>query len=440
MLHSSTDTTFGAKSRASFYTTRENIRDSKARSQRRLSRSALETKNAEGKISQLEKKLAEEKGRINMELHEKMIHAQRLIDEEAQIITANIRIEIEHEIRRECEIMSLISSLESSIEIKESEISTEEVITSGMMTVRSKVTEGAISLQIDHVLEQKAKVAAIDRKLVQDLEDCVVELELFFQQTKDRSISMSNTLQHFGRADVNIAKSYTWNDVDAMEQILELGVVNADMSKKTVEVVRDWVNEAALDKSDVLGEAVPATLKEVDNRRKAERAHELTLRNRLQQLQTTTTASIEEVKHVKDLDNSSESEVLGEFAKAAGEAAFAGSKMVMFGLKSILDLSTASGVGAKATEAFKKSSGVTNGISDLSKKINMIEENSEAVEDLKEIIQSEIMKDTLKSTGETLGAMGQVAGEIAGNVKDMESSKKSRKCGNGDRTESDECL
>jgi len=422
MLHSSADTTFGAKTRASYLSTRENIRDSKARSQRRLSRSALETKYAEEKISQLEKKLAEEKGRINMELHEKMIHAQRLIDEEAQIITANIRTEIEHEIRRERDIMSLIASIKSSIEIKESESFSEEAILSEMMGVRSKMKEGAISLQIDHVLEQKAKVAAIDKKMIQDLEDCVVELDLFLKQTKDRSISMSNTLEHFGRADVNIAKSYTWNDVDAMEQVLELGVVNADMCKKTVEVVRDWVNEAALDKSDVLGEAVPVTLKEFDSKRKAERAHELTQRNLLQQLQTTTTASIEEVKHVKDLDNSSESEVLGEFAKAAGEAAFAGSKMVMFGLKSILDLSMTSGVHVTATEK------------------NMIEENSEAVENLKEIIQSEIVKDTLKSTGETLGAMGQVAGEIAGNVKDMESSKKSRKCGNGDRTESDECL
>jgi hypothetical protein len=215
-----------------------------------------------------------------------------------------------------------------------------------------------------------------------------------------------------------------------MEKVLDSAVDEVEMCRKTVRVVRDWVNEAALDKSAVLGEEVPATLKEVDDQRKAERARELEHRNRLMQLQSTA----EEVNHFKDLDESSESEVIGAFAKAAGEAAFAGGKMAVFGLKSILDSSLTSEVGEKTSEAFKKSSGVTKGISDLSKKVratatekNVLEDKSEAVEDLMEIIQSEIMKDTLKSTGETLGAMGQVAGEIAGNVKDTDSSRKAGK-------------
>lgn len=241
---------------------------------------------------------------------------------------------------------------------------------------------------------------------------------------------MGSTLQRFKGADAQYAKSYSWNDIEVMEGVLETAVEDAVNCEKTMNVVRKWVNDAALDKSAVLGEPVPSTLMEVDRKRKTKRAHELELKNKLNMLEGTTSTSVESVhtmKTVQDLEKSSETEVLGVLAKATGEAILSGSKMAMFGVKSILDSSLASEVGEKTSVALQKSSGVTKGVSDLSKKATekgIPKEGSNAVESLKELIQSEIMKDTLKSTGETLGAVGDVAGEIAGNVKDTESTKK----------------
>lgn len=430
MLSTSADETFGNKNRVSYQTAREHIRDSKFRSQRRLDRSALEEKHALEKIAQMQKKFEEEKNRINMELSDKAVHAQKLLDEEVSLITASIQKEIEHELRRESEILSLMGKIQSAIDTKKSEIVSEEAITTEMMTVRTKVKEGAIASQIDHVLEQKVKVAAIEEKLVHDLTDCMVELESFLKETKQRAVSMGSTLQRFKGADAQYAKSYSWNDIEVMEGVLETAVEDAVNCEKTMNVVRKWVNDAALDKSAVLGEPVPSTLTEVDRKRKTKRAHELELKNKLNMLEGTTSTSVESVhtmKTVQDLEKSSETEVLGVLAKATGEAILSGSKMAMFGVKSILDSSLASEVGEKTSVALQKSSGVTKGVSDLSKKATekgIPKEGSNAVESLKELIQSEIMKDTLKSTGETLGAVGDVAGEIAGNVKDTESTKK----------------
>lgn len=438
-LSSSADTTFGRGSRGSYQNARENIRDTKARSQRRLGRSALEKKNAREKIAKMEAKLAEERKRVEDDLEDKITETQRKLDEEVQSIISSLQAEIDLETDREAQILSLIASLTTSIDTKAAEISSEETITADMKIVRAKVKPGSIASQIDTVLEQKTKVTAIEKALVQDLRDCVAEMETIKVQAKSRATSMVDALQGFVTP---VAKdntdSYSWSDIERMEEVLDVAVEDALEGEKNVMAVRDRINEALLNKSAVLGEPVPATLIEVAKMRKKEKSREAELQRQVREQQQENSGSsdtgsdielVQPAPSFKDLENQSESELLGLLSKAAGGAALSGGKTAIYGLKTVLDTLTGNQVGEATNSALEKSSGIAKGISGISTSVRETSKKgvptdvSLAKDRIGDIIQSEGVKDTLKSTGETLGALGNVAGEFAGNLKGTESSK-----------------
>jgi len=368
-LVTTADQHFGKKKRNAYRTTLENIRDSKARSQRQLERSALDKKYAEEKLAKMMAKYQAKKKQIETELEVKTIEAQKIVDEEAQSIMNNLQTKIDSEIMRESQVRSLMDFIQTAITNKESELEAEEVITGDMIKVRAKVKKGSIANQIDDVLEKKARVAAMDRKLVQDLQDLIAELKEMLERTKYRAVSLGSALARIEQQQA-VAGNTRSNDDDElmmkqMEQIFTVALEETETWEKTLLVVRDWVHDMVWGKSQVLNEALPSSMKAVGYKKRADRANEEEIKKQLKHLDRGSTA----------IATNDDDEIVGALGEAAGKFALAGGKTAMFGIKTLIDSVIEQEVQEK--EPIAPPTTTTN-----------------AMENLKGMIQSQLLKET----------------------------------------------
>jgi len=418
-LSSTSRNIFGHKSSGVYINVRETLRDTKARSQRRISRTDYEKEKASEKIARLEAKIKAEKLQIRTELNEKIEEAQAKIEQEMQSLTASLEFEIKMEARRQSEISGLLSTLTYAKYTLLTEIASEEAITAEMQTVRSKLKPGTIASQLQTILERKIKVTSIDRQLVDDLTACVMELESIYKESQNRASKMENTLRNFVLPDVKTGVIAEWSSIEAMEQMLEEAAEDAYVCQAKISSICDQINGALVAKNTVLGLDVPASLTKV--------AQKLRGKQNVAALTGTEATAIAPVVGLSDLQNSPDEEVLSVLSKSASTAALSGGKTVIYGLKSILDSVTDNQVAAATSSAIEKSSGIAKGLTNISLAAQGKTGGGVAntIDNIKDLAQGEEVKSTFRSTVETLGALGQAGKAIANGIWDTESTMQS---------------
>jgi len=437
-LSKTADLAFGRQSRGDYRSVREILRDSKSRSQRRLSRSMLEKDKASEKIDKLEAKFEQEKRNILEELNKKIVVSQTKVEEEVQSIISSLESEIKMEKDRQDVIRELISTIQFSIVAKESDIESEEAITVEMQTVRSKVKPGPIASQLDTALRQKIKVTTIERELVHDLMSCKIEMQSILEESQERIVKIEETIDRFYCPDIvkinNIAQ-FQWTDIDDMENILEEIAENSKGYQKSIMDVKNRINEAQNQKQFTLGSTTTQSYPSESKQQQQQQS-----RNQ------ESSSNEKPIVGLTDLQNASDKEVLSVLSESATSVALSGGKTFVFGLKTLLDSMTGNQVTEATSSAFEKSTGIAKGISEITTAavartttttdkssslpsvsittdMEQKSGNNAAIENFKELVQGEEMKSTLKSTGETFGALGKAGKAFASTLSGTENSK-----------------
>jgi len=285
----------------SYATTCEALRESKARTEKRMSRSNYESTKAIEKIDRLRRKFELAQKEIEEELKEKLAEQQVKIDEEVEQYTRVLQSEIRLEASRESEIVETINILNEKLSAKMILTAKEDQIFAEMQQVRSKLAPGSIASQLDEMMEQKRRATQIDLDLVANLKASLVDLESVLEAGQRRSALLTSKL--LGLAKPKADAAYEWSDFEEIEASLNEAAENMKTAEGCLRKRQERLNEVITMKRKLQIKNIPLGPNTVENK-----------------------------------EDKAEYETLGrELAKSVGKAAFGGSKAALFGLKTFID-------------------------------------------------------------------------------------------------------
>jgi hypothetical protein len=233
--------------------------------------------------------------------------------------------EIELEATREEQIVQLMNALQESIAAKEYDIANEKKITNEMADVRSKLKPGIVAQTLDHLVEQKRKVGAIEQELVNDLFECLLELQIILEDARARAATIDAVLNRMVRPETQASTPYEWRDIEAMEMVLERAAEDVIASEKRIRKLGQQIEDALVKRSVVLGDDLPPSLAKAAQRTAARK-----FRNKLKL----------DVEGFSDLKGKDEEELLRMLAKSVSCATLASSQVAIYGLKAVLEAMT----------------------------------------------------------------------------------------------------
>ena len=233
--------------------------------------------------------------------------------------------EIELEAAREEQIVQLMNALQESIAAKEYDIANEKKITNEMADVRSKLKPGIVAQTLDHLVEQKRKVGAIEQELVNDLFECLLELQIILEDARARAATIDAVLNRMVRPTTQASTPYEWRDIEAMEMVLERAAEGVIASEKRIRKLGQQIEDALVKRTVVLGDDLPPSLAKAAQRTAARK-----FRNKLKL----------DVEGFSDLKGKDEEELLRMLAKSVSCATLASSQAAIYGLKAVLETMT----------------------------------------------------------------------------------------------------
>ena len=154
-------------------------------------------------------------------------------------------------------LSNLTVLLNKAITSTESEIATEEVITADMDKLKGSL-EGKYHTNMVNLVKNREKAASIDKALLTDLCDCVRELDLVLDDSRERQKSLEMTTDELTRPEMITNDQRSWAlTIDAMAHDLGDAAVNVEKAEKKIRSLKSRIEEAFSRKSAVLREPIP---------------------------------------------------------------------------------------------------------------------------------------------------------------------------------------
>lgn len=307
--------------------------------------------------------------------------------------------EVELEVEREENMVQLMDSLQEFIAAKEYDIANEKNITKEVMSVRSKLKDGAVADNLDNLVEQKLSVVLVEQQLVNDLLDFLVDLQELSENARARASRISQTLEEFSQPKAESSTPYDWTDIEQMEEVLEEAAESVKKAEERIFEVSQGIDNALVSRAIVLGEDVPPGVAKSAQKAAARSVKRVT-RN----------PEIEfdlDVEHFVELKNKDEKELLAMFAKSVGSVTVDTSKAAAFGIKAIVDTVT----GKPGEDAANQ----------IASEINKDKEELESLSATEDSKKNKVAE-KVKSTASVLGSVTKAGSTIVKGVGETDSA------------------
>lgn len=239
--------------------------------------------------------------------------------------------EYKQEVGRQENLVQLVDVLEGLIAAKDIDISNEKGITDEMVDVRSKLKDGTIAEELDEMIDQKLRTAAIEQELVNALYDCLDDLQGLLGESRDRATRSKDILEGLAqdRPEARSPNSYDWTDFVELEAALKQAANNVRETEERVREVSERIDDALVDRAVVLGEDVPPGLENAA-RRAAIRI--------IKKIFSSPDVGLDlDFEGLMELKNKDAKELFAILTKSVGGASGEGSRTGIFSLKSLLD-------------------------------------------------------------------------------------------------------
>jgi len=333
--------TLGSNTSRNYMTTRQTLRDSKVKNEKRLSRSVYEQEKTTEKIASIRARMEEQIKNAEKELEEKLSDIQTNFDDEMLRIKSLLASQIKIEKNREEKISSLMTDLEEAISQKNALIQAEDKITTEMMEVRSKLKTGNISSQLDILIDQKRQVATFEQAQLDDLMGSMTAAQTILRDTKDRRATIQAVLDNVRDIDVKQhgEVGYDFSELEKLEEIWEMAAKNAEAENIKILQLKNKFDDELLNKVLLLGDEVPEYLQAAASRLliRKEAAAQVAKQRELAK-QTTSRNLTPSIESSNDnFESKDDYELLGIVAKSLSSAAIDSAKAGVFGIKAVLD-------------------------------------------------------------------------------------------------------
>ncbi|CAM9587506.1 unnamed protein product [Chrysoparadoxa australica] len=180
--------------------------------------------------------------------------AESMLSQEIGGIRNKLVEEAQAEEERSTELMQLLKDFDSSIKEKEGLISSEQKLLEQMQELKEQVKEESIKTQFAASMSTKADLISIEVILLEDLLDCREQLEEELSRTKARAGRIKDVASALpSPEDKDASRSYNWEDVGELEEVLLDSIQGMQASCDQVEKLRSKFEDAVRQKRQVLG-------------------------------------------------------------------------------------------------------------------------------------------------------------------------------------------
>ncbi len=277
------------------------------------------------------------------ELHKKAAQIENLL-----------QYQVSYEASRKESINSLITTIKSAIENKRADIVAEDKITAEMIDVRSKLKKGNISTQLDNLIEQKHKVAELEREQLDDLGETLTLVQDILDRTVQRETQIQTVLDNIRPLDLTSPNviDYDFADLIALASMWKEAAVELGSDGEKLADLKFKFDEILLTKIEITGGDVPESLQVVTKKveakkaaiqsatQKAEQEREMSdiikaqvkAKQAYKESLATAQTSITKVEDQRD-----DYELIGLAVKSLSSAAIDSAKAGIFGIRAIAD-------------------------------------------------------------------------------------------------------
>ena len=268
-----------------------------------------------------------------------------------------IIIELSLEDERKSQFKLLANNLKASIKAIENDIHSEKKILGEMIELRFKLKENSGSAsQLDELLIQKNHLLSIEEKLLEDLNQCIVETRRAMEDCELRSSAMEQVLDKIDRPILDALnrdeqRQYVWSDIDDMEIVLEEATQDVSASEVRVAALKKRIDYALMEKDAILCAGTQTRNTKDSNKMVSSRG----------------ARSVE--INLSDLQGWNDTDVVKQLAVSIGNATFSGSKAAIFALKTFIDAASNQEVTMVASAACDKSKMISTATNDTFKEL-----------------------------------------------------------------------
>jgi len=239
----------------------QNLRDSRSKAQSRLNQSINNQRRAAEQIESIKARLEREIRAIQEQNEVQLNENQARIDQEIVRMSELLKSEINLEADREKNLNRLVESLQRNIGDKQANIARDEGIVQEIMGVKSKVDAGKVAENLKSTVDLKLNVIAIDKKLVTDLNECLVDLQTLLKGARDRAAFTQKALGGLGRPpQTRSSDAFDWSLIEQMEQVLQKSGNDVVNEKERIREIGRRIGDTLVNRTIILGEDVPPEL------------------------------------------------------------------------------------------------------------------------------------------------------------------------------------
>lgn len=242
--------------------------------------------------------------------------------------------ELSLEIKRGSQFHLLVDNLQKSIKAITKDIASEKKIAKEMRELRSRLNDSSASAsQLDKLLVQKEDLLSVEKKLLYDLNQCIVETRQTLYDCEKRAHKMKNVLTKIDTSSLDAC----WSDIDEMENVLNEVAYDVSTSEARVASLRERIAQILIEKD--------AILKSDANEEKEISGSSYNDWN--------SGGSV--VVKLSELQEWNDTEVFKQFAVSLGNATFSGSKAAVFAIKTFIEAASNEKETLNAEQARQKS-------------------------------------------------------------------------------------
>lgn len=289
--------------------------------------------------STYERQIAAEKIRRERELKEDEYWSEEKIGDLIDSVSSFMSAYIKDEYKRQLANYDLITALLSSVETRTQKLVSEEKITTELQKVLSKLSSGKISSQISSLLAKKEKAILVEEELILTLKECVRELEIILNASRERQ----------GRMEDAIAlrkEPFQMSDLEALESLLANDFENVLETEDKISSLISRIEDVLLDERSLIFE---------DQSKETNRKPSQGDRN---VRSTSSSSSNDIIISYNAMNKKEEREVLDILGDSLIDGVLEGSKLVVFGLKAVVETLASEEVGAAASSTIDLSESV----------------------------------------------------------------------------------
>lgn len=169
--------------------------------------------------------------------------------------------ELELEVEREENLDQLMDSLQEMISDREFSIANDKKIVQEIVDVRTQLDDGIVAENLDRSIELKLNVVVIEEQLVDDLCECLDDLQDLLEEARDRADRADRAMDLFSQPpESRAAESFDWKDVEDVELVLQQAASSVAGEKQTIRELSKSIEDALVSRAVVLGEIMPPGL------------------------------------------------------------------------------------------------------------------------------------------------------------------------------------